>query len=652
MKILLLLLPAAIAAALAVALTPLAKRLAVAVGAVDLPEERKVHKSPVPRLGGVAVIGALLVTVLLVVTGIVPVPKAPRLSLVLAIGAGLLPVFAVSVWDDIRPRRALLKLAAHVLGASVAVALGVRLGTHIHLFGYGIELGLLAFPLSVFWIVAVTNSFNLIDGLDGLSAGLALISAASLTGVFILAGRFEYALGALILFGALAGFLPSNLHPASIFLGDSGACSVGFLLACLCLQGGAILSAGLAVLVPVVILGVPLADGLLSIVRRALLKLESPEPAGIMEADRRHIHHRLLALGLTHQRAVLLLHGAGLFLGAVGFASVFFSSRDSALFVLALVFAAAVGIGRLGYEELAVLKRGTMLRLYDTPVLKRGFFVVFVDFLLVVVASYGAIGLKWEDWALVKHRSLFLELMAILPVATFLTFWLFKLYRGRWRHASVEDLLRPSAAVAVAAIGGGFLQAVLGRASAPPSFFLVYALILLVLTNGTRASYRLLAHWRARTVDHGIPVLLYGAGRRGSAALRELRARADALYRPVAFVDDDGEKMDRTLNGLAVLGSLGAIPDLVRSHGIKGIVVTSPKIPGEKVLAIEELCQELGIAFLSFRVSFEGDIAEPAGLERPSAFVSDRVGGPRSGPAPAKFPVAPAADRGPVTARG
>lgn len=619
MKILLLLLPAGVAAVLALALTPIAKRLALAVGAVDLPDERKVHKTPIPRLGGVAVVASVLVTTLLVVTGVVPIPKEPRISLVLAIAAGLLPVFAVSVWDDIRPRRALLKLAAHTLGATVAVAFGVRLGSHVHLFGYGIELGLLAFPLSVFWIVAVTNAFNLIDGLDGLSAGLALISAASLTGVFILAGRFEYALGSLILFGALAGFLPFNLHPASIFLGDSGACSVGFLLACLCLQGGAILSAGLAVLVPVVILGVPLADGLLSIVRRTLLKLESPSPSGIMEADRRHIHHRLLALGLTHRRAVLLMHGTGLLLGAIAFASAFFSSRDSALFVLALVCAAAVGIGRLGYEELAVLKRGTMLRLYDTPVLKRGFFVVFVDILLVVVSAYAAIGLKWDDWALVTHRTLFLELAAILPVATFVTYWSLGLYRGRWRHASIEDLLRPSAAVVVAATLGGALEALIGRADAAPSLFFVYGLILLLLTNATRASYRLLAHWRARTVDHGIPVLLYGAGRRGSAALRELRARPDALYRPVAFIDDDDEKMDRTLNGLAVMGSLGTIPDLVRTHGAKGIVVTSPKIPAEKVAAVEELCQELGIAFLSFRVSFEGDIAEPRGADVPVA---------------------------------
>lgn len=624
MKLFFLLLPAGVAAVLALALTPLAKRLAAAIGAVDVPDERKVHKSPIPRFGGVAVVGALLVTVILVASGALPVPKPPKLSTLAAIAIGLLPVFAISVWDDVRPRRALVKLAAHVLGAGAAVALGIRLGSHVHIFGYGIELGLLAIPLSILWIVAVTNAFNLIDGLDGLSAGLALISAASLSGVFILAGRWEYATGSLILLGALAGFLPYNLHPASIFLGDSGSCSVGFLLACLCLQGGAILSAGLAVLVPVVILGVPLADALLSVVRRALRRLEDATPSGIMEADRRHIHHRLLALGLTHQRTVLLLHGTGVLLGLVGFASLFVSSREAALFLLALLFAAAVGIGRLGYEELAFLKRGTMLRLYDAPVLKRGFFVVFVDLTLVVSAAYGAIGLKWDDWGLVTHRSLFLELTAILPVATFVTFWLFGLYRGRWRHASVEDLIRPSVAVAVSALAAGTLERFLGRTEAPASLFVVYALLLLLLTNGTRASYRLLAHWRARTVDHGIPVLLYGAGRRGSAALRELRARADALYHPVAFVDDDPEKAGRTLNGLAVFGSLGDLPELIKTHGIKGVVVTTPKIPADNVTAVEELCQALDIAFLRFRLSFEGDIAESAGGDWPA-------GGPAPG---------------------
>lgn len=611
MNIVFLLLPAGIAAVLAAILTPLAKRLAFAVGAVDMPDERKVHKVPVPRLGGVAVVGALLVSGVMVVGGVVPVPRSPNPSLLTAIALGLLPVFAISVWDDVRSRRALVKLAAHVLGASIAVALGVRLGATVHVFGLGIEVGVLAIPLSVFWIVAVTNSFNLIDGLDGLSAGLALISAASLTGVFILAGRWEYAAGSLILLGALAGFLPSNLHPASIFLGDSGACSVGFLLACMCLQSGTILSAGLAVLVPVVILGVPLADGLLSIVRRALRKLEKATPTGIMDADRHHIHHRLLALGLTHQRAVLLLHGTGLFLGLLGFASLFVSSRDAALFLLALLFAAAVGIGRLGYEELDVIKRGTMLRLYDVPVLKKGFFVVFVDVVLVILAAYGAVGLKWDDWALVRHRLAFLQLAATLPLLTVATFWLFGLYRGRWRHASVEDLLRPALAVVVSSTLAVAAQRFLGAASAPPSLLVVYALVLLLLASGSRSSYRLLAHWRARTADRGMPVLLYGAGRRGSAALRELRARSDGLYRPEGFLDDDPDKAGRILNGLTVLGDLAALPDLAVRHGVKAVVVTSAKIPAEKVAGVEEICQELGIAFLRFRLSFDGDIAEP-----------------------------------------
>lgn len=618
MKVVLLLLPAGIAALLALLLTPLVKRLAFAFGAVDVPDERKVHKLPVPRLGGVAVIAALLVTGLLATTGVVPVPRTPKPSVLVAISLGLLPVFVISVWDDLRSRRALVKLAAHVLGASIAVALGLRLGSHVHILGMGVELGILAVPLSVAWIVAVTNAFNLIDGLDGLSAGLALISAASLSGVFILSGRWEYATGSLILLGALAGFLPYNLHPASIFLGDSGACSVGFLLACLCLQGGTILSAGLAILVPVVILGVPLADALLSVVRRALRRFESTTQAGIMDADRQHIHHRLMALGLTHRRAVLLLHGTGLLLGLIGFASLFLSSRDAALFLLALLFAAAVGIGRLGYEELDIIRRGTVLRLYDAPVLKRGFFVVFVDLLLVVLAAYGAIGLKWDDWGLERQRSLFLELAAILPVVTFVTFWLFGLYRGRWRHASIEDLLRPSAAVCLSALGAGLLQGSVGRTlDAPPSFFFVYALVLLLLTNASRASYRLLAHWRGRTADHGIPVLLYGAGRRGSAALRELRAREDALYHPIAFLDDDPEKSGRTLNGLTVLGGVGELADLVSRNGIRGVVITTPKIPAEKATSVEELCQDLRIAYLRFRLSFEGDIAEPPEGEEP-----------------------------------
>jgi UDP-GlcNAc:undecaprenyl-phosphate GlcNAc-1-phosphate transferase len=368
------------------------------------------------------------------------------------------------------------------------------------------------------------------------------------------------------------------------------------------------LSAGLAVLVPVVIVGVPVADTILSIVRRVLLRIELPSGTGVMEADKGHIHHKLLALGLNQRRAVLVLHGIGLALALLGFGSLFLSSTASAIFLAALLGAAFIGISRLGYDELAVIRKGTILRLYDLPALKTGFFVGFADLFLAVLALYLAIGLKWDDWGLLQHRSLALELGAIVPALVFVTFQLFGLYKGRWRHASLEDLLRPTAAVLLTGAGAALADTLALGGDGPLSFFFVFTLVLLVLANGSRSSYRLLAYWRARTSKPGMPVLLFGAGRRGSMAVRELSASVDAPLRAIGFVDNDPEKRGLLLNGIPVLGCFEQLEGLIEKHGARGVVVTSPKIPPVVSEEIEEVCLRRGIAYLQFHITFEGTL--------------------------------------------
>ncbi len=608
MKPLLLVLPLLVAAAASWALTPLAKRLARRFGAVDHPSERKVHLLPVPRLGGVAVVTAFALTCVGMLSGLLPVPRLPQAEFLRTLALGLLPIFVASLVDDVRGLHPLARLGAQAAGAAFVVANGFVLNPQIHLFGSNIEIGVLAVPLSFLWIVGLTNAFNLIDGLDGLSAGLALIASFSLAGVFLLADRVEVAVIPIALAGALLGFLRYNLFPASIFLGDSGACSVGFALACLCLKGNALLSAGLAVLIPVLIVGVPIADTLLSIVRRVLGRIENPKGKGLMEADRGHIHHRLLALGLNQRRAVFLLHGVALACAFVALGSLALTERGSALFLLALLVAAFIGISRLGYDELAFVRRGTMLRLYDIPALKSGFFIVFADLLMAVAAIYLAIGLKWDDWELFSHRELAREMSAAVPILVVVTFALFGLYRRRWRHASLEDLVRPLGAVALTGLGAALVDDVVFGGRAPASFFVLFTLLLAGLANGSRSSYRLLAWAKARSARAGVRVLLYGAGRRGSMAIREIQTLPSSPFFPVGFVDDDPAKQGRFLNGLPVLGTLEEIDVLIEEHGIGGVVVTTDQIPRAIVLRVEDVCAARRAAFLQFRVSFDGTL--------------------------------------------
>ncbi len=448
-------LPALAAAALAFGFTPLVARLAVRVGAMDIPDARKVHDRPIPRLGGLAVVASIAL-----VFGGAQWLSAGRwelpLHLATGLGLGVLPILLVSICDDIRSVGARRKLMAHTLGAVIAVALGISLGPVVHLFGVPIEIGWMAWPLSVLWIVGVTNAFNLIDGLDGLSAGLALIAAASMAAVFAIVGQSNMAGVSLVLAGALLGFLPYNLHPARLFMGDTGATAIGFCLAAFALRGGSTLSSGFAALLPVLILGLPIADALIAVVRRTLHRMEH-HTGGVFEADRDHIHHRLLALGVDYGMAVLLLHAAGLIFAGAALFSIFLNAREAALMVTALLVAGIVGIRRLGYDEFAFIRRGTVLNVYELPVVKRGFFVVLVDLVVAFAAAYVAVGLKTDDWLLSAVRGQVIEIATTLAPVTALVFSWQGMYRGSWRVAGLQDLTRVLVAVAVATAAGAFV---------------------------------------------------------------------------------------------------------------------------------------------------------------------------------------------------
>ena len=603
MDVLSVVVPSVVAALMAFILTPPVRRLAIRAGAIDAPDARKVHREPIPRLGGLAVLAAVLTGFLMIMFGGRFSNRVLDRELLIGIAIGIIPVLVVSVIDDVRSLRAAPKFLAHFAGAGLAVMMGIRLGSQVHLFGEQIEIGWLAIPISLLWIAGVTNAFNLVDGLDGLSAGLALISAISLGSVSILVGRYEMAVAAFIIAGALAGFLPFNAHPAKIFLGDTGSATVGFLLGCIALRGGSALNAGMAILLPLVVLGLPIAETLVSMLRRLILRFEGGTD-GVFEADRRHFHHRLLDLGLDHRKVVYVLYGVGLLLAIVGFLSILLTTTYSAFLLGTVLIAAFIGIGRLGYDEFAVVRRGTMLRFYDTPVLKTQAFVVFADFLVVVMAIWMAIALKWDDWGVDLYRTLGEEMLVIVPPIALLVFWSFGVYRGSWRVASVEDLLRSSAAAVVTAGAGGVVVTILPATSPPVSFFILYGLVLMFLVNGMRASYRLFAHWNARLQTAGVPVLIYGAGKGGVMALREILMNRDIEMWPVGFLDDDPRLLGRQIQGYTVYGSIYDARHLLASGLAQTVVVSSEKISEENLQTLREACESVGAELRWFTMRF------------------------------------------------
>ena len=291
--------------------TPIAKRIAWALDAVDYPSKRRINKKPIPRMGGIAIflgISAAFVTLYIgshvLDWDLIMVP-APILHVnYFALAAAFVIVFATGMLDDkfqLTPKQ---KLAGQTLAAVVAVAGGLVIGTIVDPVRDGemIELGWIAYPITVVYLVSYMNVINLIDGLDGLAAGVSCFASATMFVLAILAGRFDAAALAIAVSGSSLGFLKHNFHPASVFMGDSGALTLGFALGATSLLSVTRVAGLTTIIVPLVIAGIPIIDTFSAIVRRTRAGVS------IGHADRGHIHHRLLQEGFDQRQTVLLIY--------------------------------------------------------------------------------------------------------------------------------------------------------------------------------------------------------------------------------------------------------------------------------------------------------------------------------------------------------
>jgi len=347
----------AVAAVTAWAVTPLARWLAFRIGIVDQPGIRKVHREPIPYLGGLAILVALLAS--LAATMLLAQDAASsvtRLSpQVLAMLGGAAAMFVIGLVDDLTGMRARHKLFAQLAVAGWMYAAGIRIDSIPLGTDWSIELGMLSLPVTLLWIAGVTNAINLIDGLDGLASGIGAIAAGAIAYVAHDAGNLPVAITMLALCGSLLGFLGHNHHPARIFLGDSGSLLIGFLLATSAVATGSKNGASLGILGPFLALGLPILDMCFAMLRRAI------ERRGIFSADRSHVHHRLMALGYAHARTVHILWAVSGALTVLGLSLLNSGSTDAqriiaVLLVLCLyvIFFRAIGAVRIRDSLIAV----------------------------------------------------------------------------------------------------------------------------------------------------------------------------------------------------------------------------------------------------------------------------------------------------------
>jgi UDP-GlcNAc:undecaprenyl-phosphate GlcNAc-1-phosphate transferase len=322
------------AAVVSASIMPLLSRLAYRLDAIDRPAGRKVHGAPVPRLGGAGVVlaGAITVTGALAADALGVGPRIDLHAWTAVLAGGSL-IFGIGLWDDVRGVPAAVKLAVQTAAAAVAMALGVWV-QRITFLGATRELGLLAGPVTLVWIVGITNAFNLMDGLDGLAAGLAIIASATCGTILVARGDTQGGMLLAILLGATCGFLPYNLSPAQIFLGDAGSLLIGYILAVTAVTGVQKGATALAVAVPLLMFALPIVETVSSAARRFAADPGTPAAGAtprlgliarrlsrMLEADHAHLHHRLVDRGLSSRSVVLLLCGLSLCLSLLALAS-------------------------------------------------------------------------------------------------------------------------------------------------------------------------------------------------------------------------------------------------------------------------------------------------------------------------------------------
>ena len=320
----------------ALLLCPIVGRIGHRLHIIDTPSERKMHKEVTPRIGGVVlVLSFFLPLVLLPLNKIMfrdLLADDPRIPFFVI---GLLLVFALGLWDDVKRLPAWIKFVGQAVCALIAFFGGIKITVISFPFTNGIHLGYFALPFTVFWFVLVINAINLIDGLDGLAAGISLFVSITMLFICLQNDKLLVAISFAALSGTLIGFLRYNFNPASIFMGDSGSYFLGYLLASLSILGSIKGQVATAMLIPVIALGIPLIDTLWAPIRRFFLGKKMFQP------DTGHVHHYLIRLGYTHRRVVLIIYGFTILLGI--FAILLIHARDEAAALILMV----IGIGAI-----------------------------------------------------------------------------------------------------------------------------------------------------------------------------------------------------------------------------------------------------------------------------------------------------------------
>ncbi len=584
--------PPLVSFALAVALTPLVRVLARRWGIVAKPKIDRWHKKPTAMLGGVGIWLAVIVTYL------VFLPHDPHASVIVGCSTFL---FFVGFIDDIIHTKPYQKLIGQIIGAAAVVNYGLTLPWT--------RSASINVVITIFWLIGITNAVNLLDNMDGLATGIAAIASGFLTVNFIATGQPAAALMMAVFAAALIGFLVYNSHPASIFMGDCGSMFIGFFLASAALQnltGGRSRSFLPVLAVPILVLFIPIFDTtFVTILRKISGRAAS-------RGGRDHTSHRLVALGMSERRAVLLMYGLSAVSGFLAIGARALRTDVS----IALLFGFTIALTLLGVYLAGVKAydaESQLVAASDKPLFaflidfsyKRRIFEVLLDVGLIVLAYYS--GYILSGFSDSSALSLFLRTIPIVVVVRLAAFLFFGVYRGIWRYTSVDDFVVFAKAVAAGTIVGmliilfkfrfqGFSRAV----------FVIDAVMMVMLLAGSRLAFRLFRQLLpSGGATDGRRALIYGAGDAGELLLRELLNNRELRCLPVGFMDDDPKKRGKVIHGYPVFGGNGMFHRILAQHHIEQVLISTPRISHERITEILRECESQNIELKRMAITIE-----------------------------------------------
>ena len=586
---------------ISLALTPLFRTLACLFGMVDQPSERRINKTPIPRGGGLSVFLAfhlVLVALVCYLKGPISVQFSYSWQVHFFLASFLLVL--IGLVDDKYGIRPVVKLGGQIVVASILYFAGVHIGGILVAFPPWLD-----YAATVFWIVGAVNAFNLIDGMDGLATGLAVIAAVGLAGSLLFTGHSSATLPYLVLAGACLGFLRYNFHPASVFLGDTGSMFLGLCVATLPLVTGSRKELVASLGVPLLAMGIPIFDTLLAIWRRTVRAMlpqsvvEVGRRVRVMQPDKEHLHHRLLRATANQRVAAWILYGFSAVLVAVGLAGTVLKNRAPGLFLIAFIVAIIVIVRHLARVEL--WDTGRLLS-HERTTIRQSLVVP-----LSIAVDIAALCAAWffTRWALglpLSRTAMLSDLpMRIVPVFIFLV--AAKTYWRVWSRAQMRDFALLGVTVLAGTSVGAGLAWIFGDVEEHPIHSLairsLFSIFLIVGVRLLRDSLQGVMQVLERKVLLEKPetarIFVYGGGVRFRSYMREMLIRSGHNDRViVGIIDDDLLLKGRIIAGFPVLGELNELKDLVSQYRVDALVITCVLRP-EKQAQVVQLAEELGV---------------------------------------------------------